>query len=335
MLEIKNLSIKFKIRDGLVHAVNNFNCKINKNKTLAIVGESGSGKSQTVLSIMQLLASNSITTGEILFNELDLLSLSNKEINKIRGARISMIFQDPMTSLNPYKKIGKQLLEVITDHQKISKKEAKIKVIEMLDAVKISEPEKRFHQYPHELSGGMRQRVMIALALLCEPELLIADEPTTALDVTVQAGIMKLLQELQEKFNFGIILITHDLGVVAGVADEIIVMYAGNIMEQGSIDDIFYETSHPYTKGLLKSMPGSFLNNKNEKLFAIPGNPPSVKSEINGCPFYERCELSDKTCLDNNLSLNKLSSTHTSSCSKSPKKISNTKIENNEIEYAS
>jgi len=181
----------------------------------------------------------------------------------------------------------------------------------------------------------MRQRVMIALALLCEPELLIADEPTTALDVTVQAGIMKLLQELQQKFNFGIILITHDLGVVAGVADEVIVMYAGNIMEQGSIDDIFYNTAHPYTKGLLKSMPGSSFNNKEEELYAIPGNPPSAKSEVKGCPFYDRCELSKHDCLDNNLFLNNLSNSHSTSCIKFSNNILNTKIKTKETEYAS
>lgn len=295
LLDIKDLVIKFNTNDGWLTAVNGFNCSLEQGQTLGIVGESGSGKSQTVLAIMRLLAKNAAVSGKILFDNQDLLTVSDKTIKNIRGNHISMIFQDPMACLNPYLKIGYQLTESLFAHKKISRAEAIKIVMNSMDAVKIPDAKKRFDQYPHELSGGMRQRIMIAMALLCKPKLLIADEPTTALDVTVQAEIMALLNDLKSELNMTIILITHDLGVVAGHCDEVIVLYGGRIMERGAIDDIFYHSKHPYTQGLLNSIPN--IKHDNSDLFVIPGNPPSLLNLPNGCPFTERCAYNTKRCI--------------------------------------
>ncbi len=301
ILTIKDLVIKFQTNDSIVNAVNGFSAELKQRQMLGIVGESGSGKSQTVLAIMQLLAKNAVVSGSILFENKELVNAPNKEMQKIRGNKIAMVFQDPMSCLNPYVNIGRQLTEVLITHgygntRNISKRNAEIKVLECLDMVKISNAKSRLKQYPHEFSGGMRQRIMIAMALLCKPKLLIADEPTTALDVTVQAGIMQLLSELKNQLEMAIVLITHDLGVVAGHCDDVIVMYGGRIMERGKVEDIFYRSKHPYTKGLLSSIPN--LQTDSDDLFVIPGQPIKSLHEMLGCPFNERCNYKIEKCLD-------------------------------------
>jgi oligopeptide transport system ATP-binding protein len=296
LIEVKNLGVQFQTQDGAVYAVNGINFSLDRGQTLGIVGESGSGKSQSVLAMMGLLASNGKATGQALYQGRDLLAMKPAELNKIRGNRVAMIFQDPMTSLNPYLTVERQMTEVLQFHKGLDRKAARARSVQLLDAVKIPDAAGRISLYPHEFSGGMRQRVMIAMALLCEPEVLIADEPTTALDVTVQAQIIALLRELQRDFGTAIVMITHDLGVVAGLCDEVMVLYGGRVMEQGSADSIFYRASHPYTVGLLGAIPR--LDAEEEVLVAIPGAPPNMAKLPSGCPFSERCTLASAQCVE-------------------------------------
>jgi oligopeptide transport system ATP-binding protein len=288
LLEVTDLRVSFDTPEGEVQAVTGLDFSVSRGESLAIVGESGAGKSQAVMAIMGLLAENGSVTGKADFNGRDLMKMSRKELNTIRGCEIAMIFQDPMTSLNPFLTIEKQMVEVITYHHGLRRSEARAHAVEMLRAVRIPAPEERVKQYPHEFSGGMRQRVMIAMGLLCEPALLIADEPTTALDVTVQAQITQLVGELRQKSNMSLILITHDLAVVAEVCDRVLVMYAGELVETGSIDDIFYRPQHPYTQGLLASVP-RMDQPADDVLHSIPGNPPNLLDMGSGCRFRERC----------------------------------------------
>ena len=295
LLSVNNLNVSFATPDGFVKAVNGISFSLNPGEALGIVGESGSGKSQLILGLMGLLAQNGKTTGSVKFNNNELIGLNQNEFNKIRGDKISMIFQDPMTSLNPYLRISKQMTEVLMFHKNMSYSDAKNESIKMLDLVKIPDAKNRVDMYPHEFSGGMRQRVMIAMSLLCKPDLLIADEPTTALDVTVQAQIVTLLCELKKDLGTAIIIITHDLGVVAGICDNVMVMYAGRTMEYGPVNHIFYTPQHPYTQGLLKSIPR--LNDETYgDLPTIPGNPPSLLNLPKGCPFQERCLYAEEKC---------------------------------------
>lgn len=295
LLRVANLEVGFDTPDGVVKAVNGMNFEVAEGETLAIVGESGSGKSQMVLSFMGLLAENGKASGEAFFREKDLLKMTPRELNKVRGRHIAMIFQDPMTSLNPFLTIEKQMAEVVMHHQGLSKDEAREHAVEMLRAVRIPDPEERIRQYPHEYSGGMRQRVMIAIGLLCQPELLIADEPSTALDVTVQAQIVELIKELRIHTRMSLILITHDLAAVAEVADRIVVMYAGEAVETGTVDDIFYSPQHPYTRGLLASVPRLDRSSEDD-LQAIPGNPPNLLELPEGCNFRDRCTEAMEQC---------------------------------------
>lgn len=292
ILEVKDLHISFDTYAGKVQAIRGVNFNLKPGETLAIVGESGSGKSVTSRSIMRLLANNAnVEKGEILFKGQNLVQKSEKEMQKIRGSEIAMIFQDPMTSLNPTQKVGKQIAEPILKHQDVSKEEAYQKAEELLRLVGIPNPEKRMNQYPHQFSGGQRQRIVIAIALGCNPDVLIADEPTTALDVTIQAQILELMKELQEKIKTSIIFITHDLGVVANVADRVAVMYAGKIVEIGTVDEIFYNPQHPYTWGLLSSMPTLETSGS---LYAIPGTPPDLLNPPAGDAFAPRSEYALK-----------------------------------------
>ncbi|UTS82066.1 oligopeptide/dipeptide ABC transporter ATP-binding protein [Phaeobacter piscinae] len=294
LLQINNLSVTFDGEDGPVHAVNNLSLSVDRGETLGIVGESGSGKSQTAFSIMGLLAPNGRTEGSVRFDGQEILGAKPKLLNKIRAERIAMIFQDPMTSLNPYMRISDQMTEVLTLHQGMSKKDALAESARMLDAVKIPAAKERIRLYPHEFSGGMRQRVMIAMSLLCKPDLLIADEPTTALDVTVQAQIMDLLSELQQDFGMATILITHDLGVVAGFCERVVVMYGGRVMERGPAEPLFAAPTHPYTRGLLQAVPR--VDDADAAMKAIPGNPPNMAAPPEGCPFRPRCAYAGEDC---------------------------------------
>ncbi len=315
ILEVKDLHVSFHTYAGEVKAVRGVNFHLNKGESVAIVGESGCGKSVTSQTIMKLIPMppGQIKQGKILFQGADIVKKSNKEMEKIRGKEISMIFQDPMTSLNPTMMIGLQIMEGLRKHRGLSKKEAKERAIEMLRLVGIPMPEKRVEQYPHEFSGGMRQRAMIAIALACEPKLLIADEPTTALDVTIQAQIMDLIRDLQKKTGTSIILITHDLGVVAKTCDRVVVMYAGEVIETGTVDEIFYYPQHPYTKGLLKSVPRLDLK-KDEPLIPILGTPPDLLNPPKGCAFAPRCDYAMKVCIEHSPEMDTIAKTHASAC---------------------
>jgi len=288
-LDVKNLSVKFNTEDGVVHAVDNLTFSVEQGKTLGIVGESGSGKSVTSLAIMGLhKGSKAEVTGEIWLDGQEINQLAEKDIRKLRGKKMAMIFQDALAALHPYYTVGNQIAEAYQVHNKVSKAEAKKHAIEMLDRVGIPEPQKRADDYPHQFSGGMRQRAMIAMSLSCDPTLLIADEPTTALDVTVQAQILELLRDLQKEFGTAIILITHDLGVVAETADDVLLMYAGKAVEYGNVRDVLKNPQHPYAWGLLTSIP-RLTGDPDKKLAAIPGTPPSLISVPSGCAFHPRC----------------------------------------------
>ncbi len=297
ILQVKDLRAYFKLDEGLLKAVDGVSFDLRKGETLGIVGESGSGKSVTNLAIMKLIPSppGHIAGGEVVFMGDDILKMPDDGIRKIRGNKISMIFQDPMTCLNPFLKISTQMIETIVLHQGLDKDAAKAKAVEMLKLAGIPAPEKRIDQYPHQFSGGMRQRVMIAMALSCEPEILIADEPTTALDVTIQAQILELINELSERLGTAVILITHSLGVVAGMCDSICVMYAGRIVERGTADEIFSDPKHPYTQGLIKSVP-RLDKVSTQRLYSIPGQPPNVINLPDCCPFFPRCERAMDVC---------------------------------------
>lgn len=297
ILTVKNLYTSFTTEKGEVMAVNGVSFNLDRGKILGIVGESGSGKSVTAYSIMQILEKNgSIKSGEVLYKGEDITKYSEEQLRKFRGKSCSIIFQDPMTSLNPVFTIGSQIREAIELHTPRKGKEAIDRAVEMLTLVGVNEPKKRIKQYPYELSGGMRQRVMIAMALACEPDILIADEPTTALDVTIQAQILELMQNLQKKLGMAIIMVTHDLGVIADMCDEIIVMYGGRVCERGTADDIFYRPRHEYTKGLLRSIPN--VDRIGEKLLPIPGSPINLLNMPKGCAFCPRCENAMKICLE-------------------------------------
>ena len=314
ILEVKDLHTTFSTdQGGVVRAVNGVSFNLEPGKILGIVGESGSGKSVTAYSIMRILSENGgITGGQVLYKGQDITKWSEKQMQAFRGKCCSIIFQDPMTSLNPVFTIGNQLMEAITLHTDRNKEQAKARAIEMLSLVGINEPEKRIKQYPYELSGGMRQRVMIAMALACEPDIFIADEPTTALDVTIQAQILELMQDLQKKLGMAIIIVTHDLGVIASMCDEIIVMYGGRVCERGTADDIFYRPAHEYTKGLLRSIPST--QNMNERLIPIGGTPINMLDLPKGCAFCPRCDSAMKICLREQPVELEISDTHHASC---------------------
>jgi peptide/nickel transport system ATP-binding protein len=299
LLEVENLQTHFRAADGINRAVDGLNFHVNERETVAIVGESGCGKSVTAMSILRLIPEPpGKIAGAIRFNGRDLLSLSDKEMRAIRGNEISMIFQEPMTSLNPVLTVGKQIGETLRLHQGMSSQQAEARAVEMLKLVGIPEPERRVREYPHQLSGGMRQRVMIAIALACNPKLLIADEPTTALDVTIQAQILDLMRDLKNTVGAAIVIITHDLGVVAEVAERVIVMYAGRKVEEAAVEKLFRNPRHPYTQGLLGSMPklGSSLSGEETRLQEIPGLVPSLKRKIDGCVFATRCAYATDLC---------------------------------------
>ena len=322
ILSIKDLHTYFHTDDGIAKAVDGVSFDLKEGETLGIVGESGCGKSVTALSILRLLPKDVgvIEGGEILFEGKDIVKMSDIEIRTIRGNKISMIFQEPMTSLNPAYTCGNQIVEVIKTHQNVNGSEAKSKTIDILKSVGIPSPEQRFNEYPHQLSGGLRQRVMIAIALACEPKVLIADEPTTALDVTVQAQILELIKSLQVKYNMSVILITHDLGVVADTCNRVIVMYASKIVEEGLVSEVFKEPKHPYTLALMESIPK--LNEKRERLQTIEGTVPSSLEYNTGCHFANRCSLADNRCHNEEPLLTRLSETHSASCFKIKESIS-------------
>ncbi len=296
LLDVKNLGVSFATNDGTVTAVSGVNFALERGQTLGIVGESGSGKSQLSFAIMGLLAKNGRATGSVKFDGQEILNAAPEVINPLRAVHMAMVFQDPMTSLNPYMRVSDQMAEVLIHHKGMSKADAATECLRMLDAVKIPDAKGRYRLYPHEFSGGMRQRVMIAMALLCRPDLLIADEPTTALDVTVQAQIMALLRELQAEFGMATILITHDLGVIAGFCREVMVLYGGKVMEKAPVDPLFESPSHPYTRGLMSAIPR--VDTQGEVLVTIPGAPPNMLRAPKGCPFAPRCGYAADDCDD-------------------------------------
>lgn len=309
ILSVKDLTISFKTFEGEINAVRGVTFDLKKGETLALVGESGSGKSVSTKAITQILQKrNTKITGEIIFNRNNILKNNNREMNRIRGKEIAMIFQDPMTSLNPTLTVGMQIAESIIEHQGLSQSKAKAKAIEMMEKVGIVKAQERYKQYPHQFSGGMRQRVMIAIALACNPKILIADEPTTALDVTIQAQIIELMKELQEELKTSTIFITHDLGVVANMADRVAVMYAGKIVEIGTVDEIFYNPKHPYTWGLLASMPS--IEGDSNRLYTIPGSPPNLLNVPKGDAFAPRNEYAMEIDFEEEPKMYRVSDTH-------------------------
>ncbi len=314
LLSVKDLRTYFHTRNGIYRAVDGVSFSLEAGETLGIVGESGSGKSVTCYSLMGLVPQppGRIESGTAVFDGVDLLRCTPKQSRRIRGRRIAMIFQDPMTSLNPYLRISEQLIEPLLIHGKTTRTKALTRAVEMLDAVGINDAGKRIHYYPHEFSGGMRQRVMIAMALITQPELLIADEPTTALDVTVQAQILELIKRLQKEFNMAVIFITHDLGVVSGLCDRVQVMYAGRIVETADTRTLFYQPRHPYTRALQKSIPS--LQPKGAELFTIPGMPPDLSKPIAGCAFAPRCAFAQPKCLERDPELAEFNPGHLQAC---------------------
>jgi peptide/nickel transport system ATP-binding protein len=312
LLTVQNLSVGFRAKTGVVQAVTDVSFELRSGEVLAVVGESGSGKSVTALAMMRLHPKSAVITGHVQFDGQDLLALSEEEMRKVRGSDIAMIFQDPMTALNPVFTVGNQIVEAIRIHNDMSSEQAWTRAVELLDLVGVPEPKRRAAQYPHEYSGGMRQRAMIAMAISNDPKLLIADEPTTALDVTVQAQVMEVLHDVQQATGSAIMLITHDLGLVAGSADRVQVMYASRLFETGSIDEIFYESCNPYTRALLDSIPD--LEGVKDELHPIPGNPPSLLNPPSGCPFRPRCPMAIDVCREEVPQLQPIANSHASRC---------------------
>jgi oligopeptide transport system ATP-binding protein len=315
LLDVQDLCTHFHIPEGIVYAVNGISFHVDVGETLAVVGESGCGKSVSMLSIMRLIPvpPGEIVRGQAMFHDRDLLHIDESEMEQIRGKEIAMVFQDPMTSLNPVLTIGRQITETLRTHFGMEQEPANQRAVELLDRVGISDPGSRLGNYPHQFSGGMRQRVMLAMALACMPSLLIADEPTTALDVTIQAQIMELVHSLKQQFNMAIIWITHDLGVVAGLADRVIVMYAGFIVEEASVNELYTSPTHPYTRALLAALP-RVDRRRGQRLLSIPGAPPSLLVEPHGCPFAPRCNYTMERCLVENPPLKLVNSGHKSAC---------------------
>ena len=313
LLKVTTLNTRFETPEGEVKAVNDVAFSVAEGETIGVVGESGSGKSQVFLTVLGLLAANGRASGSARFQGVELLGMRTEELNRIRGSRIAMIFQDSMTSLNPYLRISRQMTEVLVTHRGMSEAEARSAAVTLLERVRIPEAKRRFDMYPHEFSGGMRQRVMIAMALLCQPDLLIADEPTTALDVTIQAQILALMRELKRDSNTAIVLITHALGVVAGLCDRVLVMYGGRIVEDAPVRQIFYEPQHPYTQGLLRSTP-RLDEAEAEELRTIPGQPPNLQRLPPGCAFHERCAWRIERCRTEEPALREIGSRRRKAC---------------------